>query len=235
MEGFIYLNLNLHDRYHLRIWPRTGRAFELRKDELNPTRCLPLLSHCTRRHPRWRVSQSFCRVIPSSSLLVWLCFHGIPMPKGSTKAALIEKVWQWQWNKGLTMSASASIVPLTANPIFLWSRWLTFQLRWDKTSEFRRSVAECSTESGKRLFHNLCRCSKTSEKSQRGTGLACLRDGRYNTATRHRSSRRRNNTFHLSHRLALGIWDAFFWRLSFRQFHGMTNRPKVAWTSAEVC
>mmetsp|Transcript_10694 Transcript_10694/g.17717 ORF Transcript_10694/g.17717 Transcript_10694/m.17717 type:complete len:462 (-) Transcript_10694:423-1808(-) len=89
MEGFT--NLDLDGCYHLRIWSRTKRAlrsFELPKDELDPTRSLPHNSVIKFRVPGDTDDDGSPKVpvevIPSSSLLVWLCFHGIPMPKGSS-------------------------------------------------------------------------------------------------------------------------------------------------------
>jgi len=142
MEGFT--NLDLDGCYHLRIWSRTKRAlrsFELPKDELDPTRSLPHNSVIKFRVPGDTDDDGSPKVpvevILSSSLLVWLCFHGIPMPKGSSKAALIEKV-----TLAVLMKQKLDYERISLNSSINRQSYISWEqmvnvsdIRWDKTPE----------------------------------------------------------------------------------------------------
>ena len=68
----------------------TGRELKslpLPKDPIDSTRHLPHSSIIHFENNPWLVE-----ILPTNVLLEWLYFHGLPMPKGSSKEALVEKV-----------------------------------------------------------------------------------------------------------------------------------------------
>lgn len=79
--------LDIEKCYNMKIWARTGqplRPLPLPEDPLDNTRALPHKAIISDKIP--------VDIWPENVLLEWLYFHGVPMPKSSSKAMLIEKV-----------------------------------------------------------------------------------------------------------------------------------------------
>ena len=86
-----FRNMNIEHCYEMRIWARTGkplRSLPLPPDPLDSTRSLPHGSIIKFGH---KLGERPVDLYPTNVLLEWLYFHGVLMPKGSTKAASIDK------------------------------------------------------------------------------------------------------------------------------------------------
>lgn len=74
--------------YNMSIWARTEkplRALPLPQDPLDSTRTIP--HNSVIYYDRRPID-----IMPTNVLLEWLYYHGLPMPKGSSKASLVQKV-----------------------------------------------------------------------------------------------------------------------------------------------
>ena len=101
----LFTGVSIKDSFHLKVWARTNEplpSIPLPTDPGNSSRNLP---HCA--YIDWGVTR--VKILPTSVLLLWLFYQGVPLPKSTKRVHIEDQVCRAKGQHSVAISSSLSL------------------------------------------------------------------------------------------------------------------------------